>query len=849
MASTRTQDHADRSGLSAAEAARRLAAEGPNQLPSPERRSLLRIVRESAHEPMFLLLLGGGLLYLVLGEPREGMFLFAMVGLILGLTLYQQGKTEHALDALRELSSPRALVLRDGKTLRIDSRELVRGDLLVLAEGERVAADAILVSGNEVLADESQLTGESEPVRKLAATGAPPPARPGGHDLPYLYCGSLLVKGHGTARVTATGARSEIGRIGAALRQLPPEASPLQRQTRRLVARFALLGLALSLALVVFYGLRHGHWLQALLAGIAMAMAMLPEEFAVVLTVFPALGAWRLARANVLTRRLAAIETLGATSVLCVDKTGTLTENRMTVTSLYADGEHLALEQAAHGGLPERFHALAEYAILASAEAPFDPMEKAFHRLAGSYLRDTEHLHPDWTLANEYALTPQLRAMSHAWDGLGQDRHVVAAKGSPEAIIDLCHLEPAGAQAVLAAADAMAHEGLRVLGVARAKHAGAALPRSQHEFDFSFVGLVGLADPLRPDVPAALRQCREAGIRVIMITGDYPATASAVARRAGLDPGVVLGGEELAAMSEAQLRERIRTAGVCARIAPDQKLRIVQALKANGAIVAMTGDGVNDAPALKAAHVGVAMGLRGTEVAREAGALVLLDDRFMSIVQAVRAGRLIFSNMQKSMSYILAVHVAIAGMALLPVLLGWPVLLYPMHIVFLQLVIDPACSLAFENEPPEPDLMRTAPRNARAPLFGPASMLRAGLQGASALAVVLAAYAWAGAALPQPQARAFAFSALVAANLAQILSNRSQHRSAIAVLRAPNPVLWSVAAAALALLLLVLYQGTLAAMFRFAPLGPSQLAAALGIGASAIVLSEALKLARRRGRA
>ena len=384
-----------------------------------------------------------------------------------------------------------------------------------------------------------------------------------------------------------------------------------------------------------------------------------------------------------------------------------------------------------------------------------------------------------------------------------------------------------------------------MLGVARAAFSGPGLPNSEHDFDFVFSGLAGLADPLRQGIPDAVHQCREAGIRVIMITGDYPVTASTIALQAGLAPGEVLSGDALAAMNETALRQHIRTASVCARIAPEQKLRIVQALKENGDIVAMTGDGVNDAPALKAAHVGIAMGKRGTDVAREAASIVLLDDNFTSIVHAVQHGRRIFHNMQKSMSYILSMHVPIAGMALLPLLLGWPVMLYPMHIVFLELIIDPACSLAFENEPAEADIMQQRPRDPEVPLFGGWTLGLAILQGVGALLAVMAAYGWATSALPEAEARAFAFATLIIANLALIFSNRSRTRTIVESLRSPNPVLWMVTGAALGLLMLALYLPFLANVFRFAPISLSQLAAAIGIGITSVLWFEMLKLFRR----
>ena len=842
-------------GLTSAQAAQRLQEDGPNALPGDQQGVISAIVKETLHEPMFMLLLAAGSLYLVLGDLQEGLVLFGFVLVVLALTLYQEGKTERAMAALRDLTSPRALVLRDGQALRIAGCDVVVGDLLILSEGDRIAADAVLRTGSGVAVDESLLTGEAVPVTKVAQAGAldeaEKPPRPGGDNLPFLYSGTLLVKGHGSARVTATGPRSEIGRIGSSLASLSNERSPLKQQTGRLVRLLAIFAFCASLFMVLAYGLMRDDWMGALLAGIALAMTLLPQEFTVVLTVLPALGAWRLSKQQVLIRRMTAIETLGATSVLCVDKTGTLTENRMTVMQLYAQGAAagLAIDYDRISELPEAFHTLVEFSILASVTDPFDPMEKAFHRLGLHFLADTEHLHRDWTLLQEYGLTHELRAMSHVWRAQVGDAHVVAAKGAPEAIIDLCHLEASTQAEIAAAAEIMAAQGLRVLGVAQARFAGDHWPTLAHDFDFEFVGLLGLADPLRAEIPQAVAQCLRAGIRVVMITGDYPATARAIAQQAQLEAGTsdgVLTGDAMAAMSDAELQQVMKTASVCARIAPEQKLRIVKALQANGEVVAMTGDGVNDAPALKAAHVGVAMGGRGTDVAREAAAMVLLDDNFTSIVRAVRLGRRIFDNLRKSMSYILAVHVPIAGMALLPVLLGWPVLLHPLHIAFLELVIDPACSIVFENEPSEADVMQRPPRDIQAPLFGGMTLVLSLLQGLGVLVVVLAAYALGAAYLSEKEVRAFTFATLVMGNLALIFSNRSRTATLWTTLRTPNRTLWLVTGVTLGLMSLTLYWPWMARLFNFEPLPFRYLLIATGLGLSSVLWFEMIKFSRRR---
>lgn len=840
-------------GLDSEEAARRLARDGPNRLPDSGGRRWRRIALDAAREPMYLLLIGAAVLYLVLGEPFEGAFLFGMVVLMLCMTLYQEGRTERALQALRELGAPTALVWRDGSARQLPAGELVEGDLVELGEGDRVPADGLLLAAAGLQVDESLLTGESVPVGKLAApqggAGVDRPQAPGGADLPWVYSGTLVVQGHGLARVSATGVRSEIGRIGAALGGIAPPPGRLQRETRALARRFAILGGAVSAALVLLLVLRGQDPLQALLAGIALSMSMLPEEFPVILTVFPAIGAWRLARSQVLTRRLAAIEILGSTSVLCVDKTGTLTENRMAVAQLWRDGS--VHDGPAGHAMAAPHQELLGCALRASRALGSDPMEAAFWRLAADALPDGGALAPGWTLVHEYGLTPRRPALVQVWD-CGDGRLLVAAKGAPEAIVAMCGAPaPAGA-ALLEAAARMAAAGLRVLAVARAwTTAGArAMPVEPAAFGLELLGLAALADPLRPDIPAAVAACRGAGLRVVMITGDHHETARAIARQAGLDvggPDAVLTGAAIATLDAAGLARRLAATDVCARVAPQQKLRIVQALQQGGAVVAMTGDGVNDAPALRAADVGVAMGRRGTDVAREAAELTLLDDRFASLVEAIATGRRIFGNMRKSMCYVMAMHVPIAGMALLPVLLGWPVMLYPLHIVFLELVIDPACSLAFENEPAEADLMRRPPRAPGEALFGRAAVGSALVQGAWVLALLVALYAWALSWLPEPEARGAAFAALVLCNLALLLSNR-QLDGVGSTLRVANPVFWAIAGAALLLLALALFVPALAGLLDLAPPPPAALAAALGMALLALAGLELRKWMSARTR-
>ncbi|MCJ7444379.1 MAG: HAD-IC family P-type ATPase [Methanotrichaceae archaeon] len=656
----------------------------------------------------------------------------------MGITFYQEQKTERAQEALRDHSSPRALVIRDGVEKRIAGRDIVPGDLAILLEGDRVPADAELLSCVNLSVDESLLTGESVPVRKVCSDGSLKIGRPGGDDQPFVFSGSLVVQCQGSAVVRITGINTEIGKIGKALHTLKPESTVLQKETQMFVRNLAILGLVLCFLVVVIYGMTRNDWINGFLAGIALAMAVLPEEFPVVLTIFLAMGAWRISKNNVLTRRMPAVETLGATTILCVDKTGTLTQNRMTVQRTFSQGEFLDMKDG--DPLPEAFHELVEFSILASQCDPFDPMEKAFKQLGADFLTKTEHIHANWSLIQEYPLSKELLAMSRVWRSPSGKDFVIASKGATEAIMDLCHLNELKKQDVLEKVHSMAKEGLRILGVARAYFHGD-LPVGQHDFEFQFLGLIGLADPIRPDVIEAVEECYQAGIRVVMITGDYPDTARSIAKQIGFrSVDRILTGPELEGFSDVELLERVNDVDIFSRVVPEQKLGLVKVLKANGEVVTMTGDGVNDAPALMAEDIGIAMGGRGTDVARESASLVLLDDAFSSIVKAVRQGRRIFDNLKKAMAYILAIHVPIAGLSLIPVLMQWPLVLLPVHIAFLELIIDPACSIVFEAEPEEADVMKRPPRDPKKPIFNRRTVGLSLLQGVAVLVVVLIVY-------------------------------------------------------------------------------------------------------------
>lgn len=796
------------SGLSRQQAELRLQQDGLNELPAAQPQNLLQIAWHVISEPMILLLIACASIYLILGDWHEALVLCGFVIAMLIISFYQEHKTERALEALRDLSNPKAKVIRDGKQQIIPSNQVVCGDYLVLSEGDRVAADGILLRNVNLNVDESLLTGESVAVSKEAiAEPALLPTLPmdaaGGNNTPFVFSGSLIVQGSGLAVVKRTGVNTAIGLIGQALASIQEEPTRVQKETRQVVKFVAAASIVLAILLAIWFGFSRDEWMHGTLVGLTFAMAMIPEELPIVLSIFLGIGAWRIGQKHVLTRRIPAIETLGAANVLCVDKTGTLTQNKMMLAHIATDTEQFDCQS--QQTLPESLHQVLEYAILASQDHGNEPMDSALQQAGQHFLKNTEHLHQDWILLEEYPLSKELLAISRVWqsaDG-ASTQLMIASKGAPEAIADLCHLDGVTRLKLMAQVNQLAEQGFRVLAVAKAEFSSAnntseELPALAHDYDFRMLGLIAFADPVRVGVPAAIQECRSAGIRVIMMTGDYPATAMNIAKQCGIDSSTgVLTGQDIGALSDPALQEKLRTIHICCRVMPEQKLRIVNLLKQSGAIVAMTGDGVNDAPALKAAHIGIAMGQRGTDVARESAALVLLDDAFSSIVAAVRLGRRIFDNLRKTLSFIIAAHIPIIGCSFVPVIFGWPVLLMPVHILILELIIDPSCSLVFEAEEEERNIMQRAPRAISASLFQAEVLWRGFWQGCGILLTVLAIHSYAQIqGVPENETRAMTFAAIVVGNLGLIFLNRSLNGSLRYTMRSPNAILWWVCAAA-----------------------------------------------------
>lgn len=823
-------------GLTETQAKSLLREHGFNELPVSQSKNLFRIVAEVIREPMFLLLIACGTLYILLGDYREGVVLLLTILIIIFITFYQYQKTEKALEALKNLSAPRALVRRDGKEVRIPGREVVPGDLLILHEGDRIAADARLEECIHLSVDESMLTGESVPVFKTVPSNTETAEE-------MVYSGTLVVRGSGYARVLKTGLNTRFGLIGASLERIESSETRLQAEMKKLIRNLFLIGFFISLCVILAFYLTRGQFVQALLNGLAAAMAILPEEFPVVLTVFLALGAWRLSKKNVLTRKPSTIETLGSATVLCTDKTGTLTRNQMELAALFT-GDHLYTKNTFKEN-QQQSAPLLYTAYLASEQGSIDPMETAIYQV---YRKLDVPSSGDLQYLKTFPLRPDLLAMTRIYSREKNQDYLACCKGAPEAVFALCRLKDVQLNTLNEVVRSLARDGYRILAVAQAEGSAAVVPDDVREIPFILKGLLAFEDPVRPEVPEAIRECKAAGIKVIMITGDYPETARSIATQIGLPAEHIITGAMLDEMNEATFRDRIKNVNIFARVIPEQKLRIVEALKDNQEIVAMTGDGVNDAPALKSAHIGVAMGGKGTDVAREASALVLLDDNFASIVAAVRSGRKIYDNLQKAMTYIMAIHIPIIGLTLLPAFFeSLPLILMPLHIVFMELIIDPVCSVVFEAEGEERGIMNRPPRPVAEKFFGRRKILLSVFEGLLLLCMVLAVHIHSRyGGHSEPEIRAIAFTSLILGNLFLILSSLSHTRSFIRVATTGTLLIPLIFTIAVALLWSMITLPVFQVVFGFANPGWEHFLPAVAGAGILLVVLETLKFIRIR---
>ena len=837
---TAQQQHQQQSGLTSVQALELQRQYGKNELVKAIKTNIFHKIIHVICEPMFVLLIVAAIIYFVLGEPKDGSIMLVFVLAIISIEVIQEWKTDKTLQALKDLSAPHITVLRDGREQVINSFDLVPQDVMLVAEGVKIPADGLVIKASTLRVDESSLTGESEAVFKVAKQDV--------IDIAvdywrrdYCYAGTLVTQGTGTILVDKIGTTTEYGKIGKDVMAAPDEPTPLQLQTGKLVQMCAGIAAVLfSLVGVVTYinipdHLFGARIIESILAGITLAMAMLPEEFPVILTVFLSMGAWRLAKKQSLVRKLASVETLGAVSVLCVDKTGTITMNKMTVQDSWS----------ATADVPT----LTKIMGMGCEPDAYDPMEKAMiahcenHGISRKLIFGGE-------LVRDYAFTDESKMMGHVWKTDADI--IVAAKGSPERLLDICQLSEDERTAVETAAAEMSARGLRVIAVGQMVVATEqVIPTTLHECRLQLCGLIGLADPPRESIKADIEQCTRAGVRVVMITGDNGITASAIARQINMpNSDAIITGDELSKMSDDELQERIKTANIFSRVLPEHKMRIVRAFKSNGAVVAMTGDGVNDAPALKYADIGIAMGKRGSEVSREAADLILLDDNFSTIVHTIEDGRRIYDNIKKAVGYVFTIHIPIALSALLAPLLGITpasLLLLPLHVVLLELVIDPTCSIVLERQPAERDIMDRAPRDPKAKLITVASLLKSVTQGLVIFFAAFGAYILFLQQQPDnaPLARTMGLTIMLLSNilLVQINSSNSEYAVKTFMRLAKDKVMLAVIFATLVGLLVMLYT-PLCGFLKLAPLSLGQLVLAAVIACVAVLWYELVKVYR-----
>ena len=833
-------------GLTTAEAKQLQEQYGLNELTPQKKENLLRKILHIICEPMFLLLLVAAAIYFLLGEPRDGIIMLVFVVGIISIDAIQEWKTDKTLNALKDLSAPHITVIRDGMEQTIASVDLVPGDLMLICEGVKIPADGVVVKCADLCVDESSLTGEAEGVWKVPEGSAEPSGDYWRKD--YCYAGTLVTQGTATVRVDQIGENTEYGKIGQGVAASREEPTPLQRQTGNLVKTCAVIAGILFVLVGIFTWLNipdHGfsdRLVESILSGVTLAMAMIPEEFPVILTVFLSMGAWRLAKKHSLVRKLPSVETLGAVSVLCVDKTGTITMNQMAVQELWAaDCDECAL---------------VETMGLGCETDTYDPMEKAMLACCGRYGITREALFEN-ELITEYAFTNELKMMGHVWrrpEGI-----VIAAKGSPERIFTVCNLTDEQRAEAEQKNTELSKQGLRVIAIATAKpESEAGIPASITDCSLTLLGLVGLTDPPRAGVKEDIAVCNRAGIRVVMITGDNGTTASAIAKEIGIsNNNHIITGDQLNNMTDEELREAVRSVSIFSRVIPEHKMRIVRALKENGEIVAMTGDGVNDAPALKYADIGIAMGKRGSEVSREAADLILMDDNFTTIVETVKDGRRIYDNIRKAVGYVFTIHIPIAAASLLAPFLGIApaaLLLLPLHVVLLEILIDPTCSIVLERQPAETDIMNRLPRDPKEKLLTGSLLGKSVLQGLAVFAASFVTYytVLAGDPVNAPVARSMGLAIIMLANLFLVQVNSSGHDFAVQSFRrlVKDPIMWAVNVGTLALLAIILYT-PLSAFLKLTALSAGQFCAVLGLAAASVLWYELVKLARKligRGR-
>ncbi len=763
---------------------------GNNAIETKEERVFWQVVKEIVLEPMFILLLAACTVYFVVGQIKEGIIMAVSLCIVAGISLFQEYRSKNAVGALKKLSAAKASVIRNGKKINISTDDLVVDDILMIEEGEIVTADGLIITANDLSLNESILTGESFPVNKTVGQDS-------------AYRGTLVTSGSAALQITAVGNKTMLGKIGLSLSEISIIKTPLQIQIRSFVKNMVWIGGIAFLIVIGFNYYHSGDLLQSFLQGLTLAMSVLPEEIPVAFSTFQALGAFRLLKNQVIVKQPQYVETLGSATVICSDKTGTITQNKMSIAFLYDETKKRSIEVTDNAEIPSE---LIEYAMWSSETDPFDPMEKAIYQLYEKTAAKDKRLL--FKQVHEYPVGGKPPMMTHIFkDNNGEI--IIAAKGAPEAILQRSNLAASALIKIEEQILAYASQGFRLLGVGKATWHERDWPVSQQEFSFQFLGLIVFQDPPKENISKTISQFYDAGIQLKIITGDYAETAMAIAGQIGLrNNGTVLLGKDIVGLSENELREKCRNTNIYARMFPEAKLKVINALKENGEIVAMTGDGVNDGPALKAAHIGIAMGKRGSEVAKAAASLILVDDDLAHMVDAVALGRKIYDNLKKAIQYIVSIHIPIILIVTLPLLLDWhfTTIFSPVHVIFLELIMGPTCSIIYENEPMEPGTMNMPPRKMGTNFLSFKQLMLSILQGLAITAGCLGVgYYYLMQQAPDDLVRTIIFTTLLFSNVFLTLVNRSFRYSIFTTLKYKNNLVPVILAATLIFIASLLY--------------------------------------------
>ena len=818
-------------GLTTAEAELSRQKHGSNTLELQEDRVLLNVLKEVVLEPMFILLLAACIIYFVVGQYQEGIIMLISIFIVAGISLFQEYRSRNAVQALKKLSAPHAKLIRNGSIVQMATEEIVVGDILLAEEGEIIAADGLLIAANDFSLNESVLTGESFAVSKTA------------EDKNSVYKGTLVTSGSATIKVEAVGLKTMFGKIGLSMKEIRMEKTPLQLQIKSFVKKMVWAGAFAFIIVVGFRFYQSGNFIESFLQGLTLAMSILPEEIPVAFSTFQALGAFRLLKQQIIVKQPQFVETLGSATVICADKTGTLTQNKMSIAYLYDVRTGTSFPVKENITLPE--HVL-EYAMWSSETNPFDPMEKAIHQLYGTTAATDKRI--QFQQIHEYPIGGTPPMMTHIFkDEKGEV--IIAAKGAPEGILKQTKLSVAALKQIEEQVLAYAKSGYRVLGVGKGSWHEHKWPVSQNEFEFEFLGLIVFYDPPKENIRETINTFHEAGIQVKMITGDYPETAVAIADEIELNHNrEVLTGKEVLHISKEELQERVKQVNIFARMFPEAKLKVIDALKENGEVVAMTGDGVNDGPALKAAHIGIAMGKRGSEVAKAAAALILMDDDLSHMTDAVALGRKIYDNLKKAIQYIVSIHIPIILIVTLPLLLAWTFtdIFSPVHVIFLELIMGPTCSIIYENEPMEPGTMNRPPRKMDSTFLSLKQLAMSILQGLMITAGCLGiGYYYMQAGSNEEMIRTVIFITLLSSNIFLTLVNRSFYYSVFKTIRYKNNLVFFIISFTALFIVALLYVPFLQDLFRLQSLSTPLLLTCIAVALASTCWIEIWKLFKR----